>query len=93
VLLLGLLCSAPAGVRHIGISAFFPSCLKLFQQFYQFIATDKTGVKLKEYSIGLRCAFSFRLSKKVRGSGLGLSVYVSCRWCDCGMAQIVYETA
>jgi len=37
------------------------------QQFYQFILTDKTGVKLKEYSIGL----SLRLPQAVLSSSLG----------------------
>ena len=55
----GLLCSAPAGARYIGTSNPFPPCLQPLQQFYQFISTDKTGVKLKEYSIALRFAESW----------------------------------
>ena len=41
--------SAPAGVRHSGTSNPFPPCLQPLQQFYQFISTDKTGVKQTEY--------------------------------------------
>ena len=49
----GLLYSAPAGARHSGTSNPLPPCLQPLQQFYQPISTDKAGVKLGEYSIGL----------------------------------------
>ena len=57
--LLGRTCSIAFGQQepsHRTISIFPLRAAVHSQQFYQFISTDKTGVKLKEYSIGLRFA-------------------------------------
>jgi hypothetical protein len=45
------LASAPAGARHIGTSKPFLRAFSHSSRFYQFVSTDKTGVKHKEYSI------------------------------------------
>jgi len=43
-----------ASPSHIHVSA---PCHRPLQQFYQFISTDKTGVKPKESSIGLSLCY------------------------------------
>jgi hypothetical protein len=74
--------SAPAGARHIGTSNPFPPCLQPLQQLYQFILTDITGVKLKEYSIAPRFAASKTHPGDYRlGAGRHI-VYMKTAWYD-----------
>ena len=57
------------------------------QQFYQFISTDKTGVKLKEYSIGLFAAQSAAYSLCVK-----IEIYCIKILCLNEQYGIIYNT-